>query len=102
MQEYLPAISHKRQIISTTRDVTSQKYSDLSLGRRPLSKSEECFEVTYLVVENGEIGRTLEVRLFSILLVFTRTAKKPKHTAPYAVNLWELDPVVYCSMLVMP
>ena len=51
VQEYLPSISHTSQIISTTRDVTSQNSSDLSLGRRPLSKSEELFEVTSLVVE---------------------------------------------------
>ena len=41
VQPDLPAISHERQVISTTGDVTSQNSSDVSLGRRPLSKSEE-------------------------------------------------------------
>ena len=39
------------EIISTTKGGTSQNSSDLSLGRRPESNSDEFYEVPHLVVE---------------------------------------------------
>ena len=44
-------ISTKIEIISTTIGGTSENSSDLSLGRRPMSESEEFFEVPPLIIE---------------------------------------------------
>ena len=44
-------ISNKIEIISISEGVTSKNSSDLHMGRRPMSKNEEFFEVTPLVVE---------------------------------------------------
>ena len=44
-------ISTKIEIISTAIGGTSENLSDLSLGRRPMSESEEFFEVPPLIIE---------------------------------------------------
>ena len=48
---YLDAISHKSEINLITRRVTPDFSSDLSMGRRPTSKSDEKSGVTLLIVE---------------------------------------------------
>ena len=41
VQEDLPVISHKSEIVSITRGDYMENSSDLSSGRRPTSKSDE-------------------------------------------------------------
>ena len=48
---YLRAISTKIEMMSTTTAVTTENSSDLSSGRRPVSKSVEFAVVTAMVVE---------------------------------------------------
>ena len=48
---YLRAISTKNEIISSTIAVTTKNSTDLSSGRRPMSKSVEFLVVTAMVVE---------------------------------------------------
>jgi hypothetical protein len=73
VQADLPAISHKRQMISTTRDVTSQNSSDLSLERRPLAcpnpKSPSRLHLS--------LSRNIGTRSSTTYMYL------PKHTAPY-------------------
>ena len=47
----LRAISNKIEITSTTIAIHLENSSDLSSGRRPLSKSDECLRWIALVIE---------------------------------------------------
>ena len=47
----LRAISTKNEIISITIGLQTKNSSDLSLGRRPLSKSDEFFVCNQIVIE---------------------------------------------------
>ena len=51
VQEDLPAISHKSEIISITRGFHRKKSSDLDMGRRPELKSDEFWTFTTMVTE---------------------------------------------------
>ena len=73
VQDNLPAISNKIEIISSTLLVLSKNSTDLDSGRRPELKSVEFFESTKRVDEIQSLG----IRLF------TKTCG----------TLWEPDPV---------